>query len=54
MANYGISVEKAKAFLRSQYQSQEKWDNNLKLLRALGVFAGSIVLMRNFGDAMAI
>lgn len=25
-----------------------------KLLRAVGLFAGSIVLMRNFGDLMAI
>ncbi|XP_004299297.1 PREDICTED: mitochondrial import receptor subunit TOM5 homolog [Fragaria vesca subsp. vesca] len=54
MASYGISVEKTKAFLKSQYQSEEKWAHNVKLLRALGMFAGSVILFRSYGDMMAI
>ncbi|XP_062026610.1 mitochondrial import receptor subunit TOM5 homolog [Rosa rugosa] len=54
MASYAVSVDKAKAFLRSQYQNEEKWALNMKLLRAVGVFAGSVILMRTYGDMMAI
>nr|GLL35490.1 mitochondrial import receptor subunit TOM5 homolog [Ipomoea trifida] len=54
MADAVISVEKVKAFLHSQVHDEEKWNHNMKVLRALGLFAGSIVLMRQYGDMMAI
>nr|XP_043637282.1 mitochondrial import receptor subunit TOM5 homolog [Erigeron canadensis] len=54
MADAVISLEKIKSFLKSQVDNEENWATNMKLLRAAGLFAGSIVLMRNFGDLMAI
>ncbi|KAK9106809.1 hypothetical protein Scep_016444 [Stephania cephalantha] len=54
MANPSISIEKVKDFCYSQFNDDEKWAFNSKLLRAVGLFAGSIVLMRSFGDLMAI
>ncbi|XP_043704465.1 mitochondrial import receptor subunit TOM5 homolog [Telopea speciosissima] len=53
MANSVISLEKLK-FWKWQPQSEEQWAMNMKLLRATGLFAGSILLMRNFGDLMAV
>ncbi|KAL3637904.1 hypothetical protein CASFOL_018352 [Castilleja foliolosa] len=49
-----ISVEKIKAFWHSQVHDPEKWELNKKLARAVGLFAGSIFLMRQYGDLMAI
>ncbi|XP_050220660.1 mitochondrial import receptor subunit TOM5 homolog [Mercurialis annua] len=54
MADSILSVEKLKALLNSQIHDEEKWALNMKLLRAAGLFAGSIFLMRNYGDLMAI
>ncbi|KAI3454809.1 hypothetical protein Pfo_011472 [Paulownia fortunei] len=54
MADKVISVENIKAFWHSQFHDPDKWDLNTKLLRAVGLFAGSIVLMRQYGDMMAI
>ncbi|KAK9267026.1 hypothetical protein L1049_025295 [Liquidambar formosana] len=54
MADTAISVEKLKAFWHSQVHDEEKWALNMKLLRAAGLFAGSIFVMRNFGEYMAI
>ncbi|URD79357.1 mitochondrial import receptor subunit tom5, partial [Musa troglodytarum] len=54
MAKSSASMENLKGFLRSQVNDEEKWALNSKLLRAAGLFAASIVLMRNFGDLMAI
>ncbi|KAK7292163.1 hypothetical protein RIF29_07904 [Crotalaria pallida] len=54
MANSAISLQNLKDFVTSQIHDEEKWAFNAKLLRALGLFAGSIVLMRNYGDLMAI
>ncbi|KAF5734663.1 mitochondrial import receptor subunit TOM5 [Tripterygium wilfordii] len=54
MADTVVSLDKLKAFLRSQVQDEEKWAANVKLLRAAGIFAGSIFLMRNYGELMAI
>ncbi|XP_057480160.1 mitochondrial import receptor subunit TOM5 homolog [Actinidia eriantha] len=54
MADSVISMEKVKTFLHSQVHDEEKWALNMKLLRAGGLFAGSILLMRNFGDLMTI
>ncbi|EER93837.1 hypothetical protein BDA96_01G179800 [Sorghum bicolor] len=48
------SVEKLKALWDSQVNDEEQWALNYKLLKAAGLFAGSIFLMRNFGDLMAI
>ncbi|PSS07987.1 Mitochondrial import receptor subunit like [Actinidia chinensis var. chinensis] len=54
MADSVISMEKVKAFWHSQVHDEEKWALNMKLLRAAGLFTGSILLMRNFGDLMTI
>ncbi|PON69685.1 Mitochondrial import receptor subunit [Trema orientale] len=54
MADSVVSFDKVKDFLYAQYNDDEKWAHNMKLLRAVGLFAGSIVLMRNYGDLMAI
>ncbi|KAK1436494.1 hypothetical protein QVD17_02274 [Tagetes erecta] len=54
MADAVISLDKIKAFCASQIYDEQNWALNSKLLRAVGLFAGSIVLMRNFGDLMAI
>ncbi|CAN6470186.1 unnamed protein product [Victoria cruziana] len=50
----GVSVEKVKEFISSQIQDEDKWAFNMRMLRSIGLFAGSIFLMRNFGDLMAI
>ncbi|XP_030475910.1 mitochondrial import receptor subunit TOM5 homolog isoform X2 [Syzygium oleosum] len=54
MADSAISVDKLKAFWRSQVHDDENWAFNMKLLRAAGLFAGSIFLMRQYGDLMAV
>ncbi|KAB2038025.1 hypothetical protein ERO13_D03G096800v2 [Gossypium hirsutum] len=54
MADTVISLDKLKAFWNSQVHDEENWAHNMKLLRAAGLFAGSILLMRNYGDLMAI
>ncbi|XP_057952877.1 mitochondrial import receptor subunit TOM5 homolog [Malania oleifera] len=54
MADSVIPLEKLKAFWHSQVHDEEKWALNMKLLRAAGLFAGSILLMRNYGDLMAV
>ncbi|XP_059643750.1 mitochondrial import receptor subunit TOM5 homolog [Cornus florida] len=54
MADSVISMEKVKAFWNSQIYDEDKWALNAKLLRAAGLFAGSIILMRSYGDLMAI
>ncbi|CAI0560369.1 unnamed protein product [Linum tenue] len=53
MANSVVSLDNLKAFWHSQVHDEQNWDVNMKLVRALGVFAGSIFLMRNFGELMA-
>ncbi|KAG5223462.1 mitochondrial import receptor [Salix suchowensis] len=54
MADSSVSIDKLKAFWHSQVHDEEKWALNMKLLQAVGLFAGSIFLMRNYGDLMAI
>ncbi|GKV41311.1 hypothetical protein SLEP1_g48860 [Rubroshorea leprosula] len=54
MANSTISLEKVKSFWHSMVHDEEKWAVNVKLLRATALFAGSVFLMRNYGDLMAI
>ncbi|DBA91963.1 TPA: hypothetical protein ACH3X2_003857 [Trebouxia sp. C0005] len=43
-----------KSFLKSEYYDQRKYAANLSLLKAVALFAGSVVVMRNFGDVFAI
>ncbi|CAA6667356.1 unnamed protein product [Spirodela intermedia] len=54
MAKAKTSVEKVKEFWNSEVMDEERWAQNSKMLRALGLFAASILLMRNYGDLMAI
>ncbi|KAG6401799.1 hypothetical protein SASPL_138664 [Salvia splendens] len=68
MADKAISVDSIKAFWNCQFHNPDKWDHNVlsslvaelltglnwKLVRAAGIFAGSIVLMRQYGDMMGI
>ncbi|CAK8563254.1 unnamed protein product [Lathyrus sativus] len=54
MAYSILSIQFIKDFIDSQINDDKNWDFNVKLLRAAGLFAGSIVLMRNYGDLMAI
>uniref|UniRef100_A0A2P2JKG8 Mitochondrial import receptor subunit TOM5 homolog n=1 Tax=Rhizophora mucronata TaxID=61149 RepID=A0A2P2JKG8_RHIMU len=54
MADTLISLDSLKALWHSQVHDEDKWALNMKLLRAAGLFVGSIVLMRNYGDLMAI
>ncbi|KAH0690551.1 hypothetical protein KY289_017909 [Solanum tuberosum] len=54
MADSVISVDKVKAFWHSQVHDEERWNLNKKLLQATALFAGSIILMRQYGDLMAI
>ncbi|PKA64411.1 Mitochondrial import receptor subunit TOM5 like [Apostasia shenzhenica] len=50
----GNQSKQLKEFLKAQVNSEENWAVNMKILRAAGLFFGSIFLMRNFGDLMAI
>ncbi|CAL4898458.1 unnamed protein product [Urochloa decumbens] len=45
---------KVTGFLHSQINDKENRANNYKIAKALGLFAGSILLMRNCGDIMAV
>ncbi|VVB13664.1 unnamed protein product [Arabis nemorensis] len=54
MVNSVVSIEKLKALWHSEFHDEQKWATNMKLLRALGVFAGGVFLMRNYGDLMAV
>ncbi|XP_018459205.1 mitochondrial import receptor subunit TOM5 homolog [Raphanus sativus] len=49
-----ISMDQVKALWHSEVHNEQKWAANMKLARALGVFAGGIFLMRGFGDLMAV
>ncbi|CAF2355766.1 unnamed protein product [Brassica napus] len=44
------SVISMKALWHSEVHNEQKWAANMKLVRALGVFAGGIFFMRNYGD----
>ncbi|EOA21885.1 hypothetical protein CARUB_v10002362mg, partial [Capsella rubella] len=54
MANNVISIDKLKAFWHSEVHDEQKWAVNMKLVRALGIFAGGVFLMRSYGDLMAV
>ncbi|XP_048136086.1 mitochondrial import receptor subunit TOM5 homolog [Rhodamnia argentea] len=54
MADSVASLDKLKAFWQSQVHDDGNWASNANLLRAVGLFAGSIILMRQYGDLMAV
>ncbi|XP_056174968.1 mitochondrial import receptor subunit TOM5 homolog [Syzygium oleosum] len=54
MADSVVSLDKLKAFWHSQVHDDANWASNISLLRAVGLFAGSIILMRQCGDLMAV
>ncbi|AED91237.1 Mitochondrial import receptor subunit TOM5 [Arabidopsis thaliana] len=54
MVNNVVSIEKMKALWHSEVHDEQKWAVNMKLLRALGMFAGGVVLMRSYGDLMGV
>ncbi|KAF7043858.1 hypothetical protein CFC21_053166 [Triticum aestivum] len=47
-------VEKLKSLWNSQVMDEEQWAVNYRVLKAAGIFAGSIFLMRTFGDMMVV
>ncbi|CAN8236986.1 unnamed protein product [Cochlearia groenlandica] len=54
MANSVVSMEKLKALWHSEVHDEQKWAANMKLVRALGIFAGGVFFMRSYGDLMAV
>ncbi|KFK25175.1 hypothetical protein AALP_AA8G076100 [Arabis alpina] len=54
MVNSVVSMENLKALWHSEVHDEQKWAANMKLLKAIGIFAGGIILMRNYGDLMAV
>ncbi|KAL9266394.1 Mitochondrial import receptor subunit TOM5-like protein [Drosera capensis] len=53
MADKFLSLEKVKEVWHTQVHDEQNWALNKKLLRAFGLFVGSIIVFRNFGDQMA-
>lgn len=43
-----------KAWLKDEYNNEAKYLANLQLAKAVAMFVGSVIVMRNFGDAFAI
>ncbi|KMZ65642.1 hypothetical protein ZOSMA_314G00140 [Zostera marina] len=54
MASNWTSLDTLKGFWNSQIQDEANWAVNVKIVRSLGMFAGSVVVFRSFGDLMAI
>ncbi|XP_024371910.1 mitochondrial import receptor subunit TOM5 homolog [Physcomitrium patens] len=48
------TLQKLKNRWAAETRDEEKLASHLRLLRAVGMFAGSVMLMRNFGDLMAV
>lgn len=44
--------DKVLTFLSSEYNDPAKFNANLKLTKALGVFLGAVVVFRNFGEVL--
>ncbi|CAK9229506.1 unnamed protein product [Sphagnum troendelagicum] len=53
MANQTV-FQKLKSRWIAETKDEEKVAAHLRLLRAAALFAGSVFLMRNFGDLMAV
>jgi hypothetical protein len=45
-------VDRLKAQLKDEWQNDAKFSANLRLLRAIAVFASGIIVARNFGEAL--
>lgn len=41
-----------KDWLKEEYNNKAKFEANLRLARAAGIFLGAIVVFRNFGEAI--
>ncbi|KNA21950.1 hypothetical protein SOVF_038200 [Spinacia oleracea] len=54
MAELPISVDSLKRFWNAQVHDPNKWAFNMKFLRAAGMFAGSVIFIRNFGESVAL
>ncbi|KAK9669109.1 hypothetical protein RND81_13G109700 [Saponaria officinalis] len=52
MADFPISLDKLKRIWHSEVHDPQKWSSNMRILRAAGIFVGSIVVMRNFGELL--
>ncbi|CAK9881491.1 hypothetical protein BDL97_08G085400 [Sphagnum fallax] len=46
--------QKFKSRWAAEIKDEEKLAAHIRLLRATAIFAGSVFLMRNFGDLMAV
>ena len=44
--------DRLKAQLKDEWQNEAKFSANLRLLRAIAVFASGIIVARNFGEAL--
>lgn len=44
----GSAAEEWKAWLKSEYEDEAKYTANMALLRAVALFAGAVVIMRNW------
>jgi hypothetical protein len=49
-----VDVEKLRAYLREEWRNPGKRQANLKLLLALGVFTGGVVVARFYGEALFV
>jgi hypothetical protein len=47
-------LEDLLAALKDEYTNEAKFAANLKLFRALAVFAGGIIVARSFGEALFV
>ncbi|BBN08604.1 hypothetical protein MPTK1_4g12900 [Marchantia polymorpha subsp. ruderalis] len=54
MARNDTMWQKVKKTIGNEIQDEEKLAGNLRLLRAVALFAGSVFVMRNFGELMAV
>ena len=49
-----VDVQKVQAFLKEEWRHPGKRQANLKLLLALGVFGGGVILARVYGEALFV
>ena len=45
-------LDQLKAQLKDEWANEAKFSANLRLLRAIAVFASGIIVARNFGEAL--
>ncbi|KAH7280489.1 hypothetical protein KP509_37G070200 [Ceratopteris richardii] len=51
MAQPGV-VQKLKQFLSNELGSGEKFTANMRLLKAVAMFGGGVILIRTFGELL--